>query len=219
MEDMSMLTGKTRNLGVMGWPIAHSLSPVLQNAAIVKAGLDYVYTALPVRPEQLSEAVNGLKALQFRGWNVTIPHKAAIIPLLDEIDEDARMIGAVNTVVNEVNWQEDLTSLISDLEPTRWKVLRMLPVVTKELALNDDQFQAFVDRHHILDSIMCVEGNDDMVQSYIMVDPHGRFFQNRSVGAGYDYSPLIIDMGALEAFDCMTWSAEKFVARYPRISK
>ena len=83
-----MLTGKTRNLGVMGWPIAHSLSPVLQNAAIVKAGLDYVYTALPVRPEQLSEAVNGLKALQFRGWNVTIPHKAAIIPLLDEIDED-----------------------------------------------------------------------------------------------------------------------------------
>ncbi len=125
----------------------------------------------------------------------------------------------VNTVVNEVNWQEDLTSLISDLEPTRWKVLRMLPVVTKELALNDDQFQAFVDRHHILDSIMCVEGNDDMVQSYIMVDPHGRFFQNRSVGAGYDYSPLIIDMGALEAFDCMTWSAEKFVARYPRISK
>lgn len=125
----------------------------------------------------------------------------------------------VNTVVNEVNWQEDLTSLISDLEPTRWKVLRMLPVVTKELALNDDQFQAFVDRHHILDSIMCVEGNDDMMQSYIMVDPHGRFFQNRSVGAGYDYSPLIIDMGALEAFDCMTWSAEKFVARYPRISK
>ena len=63
MEVMRMLTGKTKNLGVMGWPIAHSLSPVLQNAAIVKAGLDYVYTALPVRPDQLPEAVTGLKAL------------------------------------------------------------------------------------------------------------------------------------------------------------
>lgn len=124
----------------------------------------------------------------------------------------------INTVVNEANWQEDLSPLISDLAPTRWKVLRMLPVVTNELALCDDQFQAFVDRHRALDGIMCVEGNDDMVQSYIMVDPHGRFFQNRIVGAGYDYSPPIIDVGALVAFDRMTWSAEKFAARYPRVS-
>lgn len=96
-----MLTGTTQNIGVMGWPIAHSLSPVLQNAAIAKAGCDYVYMALPVKPKDLSQAVEGLKALQFRGWNVTIPHKAAIMPLLDEIDEDARIIGAVNTVVND----------------------------------------------------------------------------------------------------------------------
>lgn len=124
----------------------------------------------------------------------------------------------VNTVVNQANWQENLAPLISDLAPTRWKVLRMLPVVTNELALRDDQFQAFVDRHCALESIMCVEDNDDMVQSYIMVDPHGRFFQNRVVGTGYEYSPPIIDMGALAAFHRMTWSAEKFAARYPRIS-
>ena len=96
-----MITGKTQNLGVIGWPIAHSLSPVLQNAAIVKAGLDYNYTALPVAPEKLAEAVTGLKALNYRGWNVTIPHKTNIMPLLDGIDEDARIIGAVNTVVND----------------------------------------------------------------------------------------------------------------------
>lgn len=77
----------------MGWPIAHSLSPVLQNEAIAKAGLDYVYTALPVRPEQLPEAVSGLKALQFRGWNVTIPHKAAIMPHCWMQLTNARMIG------------------------------------------------------------------------------------------------------------------------------
>ena len=96
-----MNTGKTKNLGVIGWPIAHSLSPVLQNAALAAAGLDYDYIAMPVTSGQLAEAVSGLRALGFRGFNVTIPHKAAIIPLLDDIDEDARILGAVNTVVNE----------------------------------------------------------------------------------------------------------------------
>jgi radical S-adenosyl methionine domain-containing protein 2 len=64
---------------------------------------------------------------------------------------------------------------------------------------------------------MCVEDNDDMVQSYIMVDPHGRFFQNRTGQTGYDYSASIIDVGALAAFESMKWSAQKFSARYPRI--
>ena len=114
-----MLTGTTKNLAVIGWPIAHSLSPVLQNAAIEKAGIDYVYTALPVKPEDLPAAVNGLKALQFRGWNVTIPHKTAIMELLDEIDEDARIIGAVNTVVNDdghlKGFNTDVTGFIQAL--------------------------------------------------------------------------------------------------------
>ncbi|MFV0635815.1 shikimate dehydrogenase [Mitsuokella sp. WILCCON 0060] len=95
-----MIKGTTKNLGVMGWPIAHSLSPVLQNAAIEKAGLDYVYISLPVPPEKLKEAVAGLRAMNFTGWNVTIPHKQAIMAELDEVAEDARIIGAVNTVVN-----------------------------------------------------------------------------------------------------------------------
>lgn len=96
----AMIKGTTKNLGVMGWPIAHSLSPVLQNAAIEEAGIDYVYISLPVPPEKLKEAVAGLRAMQFSGWNVTIPHKQAIMAELDAVDEDARIIGAVNTVVN-----------------------------------------------------------------------------------------------------------------------
>lgn len=111
-----MIKGTTKNLGVMGWPIAHSLSPVLQNAAIAAADLDYTYMALPVKPEALAAAVNGLKALQFRGFNVTIPHKTAIMPLLDEIDKDARIIGAVNTVVNDdgklTGYNTDVTGFI-----------------------------------------------------------------------------------------------------------
>lgn len=95
-----MITGTSKNLGVIGYPIIHSLSPAMQNAAIDAAGLDAVYIAMEVSPEELTAAVKGLKATGFIGWNVTIPHKTAIISLLDEVDENARAIGAVNTVVN-----------------------------------------------------------------------------------------------------------------------
>ncbi len=73
----------------------------MQNAALEAAGLDYTYIAMPVQPRYLRSAVQGLKALGFCGINVTIPHKTTIMPLLDCVDENARMIGAVNTVVNK----------------------------------------------------------------------------------------------------------------------
>lgn len=93
-----MITGQTKNFGVIGHPIGHSLSPAMQNAGIQAAGLDCVYIAMPVEEEDLAQAVTGLKNLGFQGFNVTIPHKQAIMPFLDAIDEDARVIGAVNAV-------------------------------------------------------------------------------------------------------------------------
>jgi len=120
-----------------------------------------------------------------------------------------------NTVVSDANWQSDLRPMIETLGPSRWKVLRMLPVVTDRLAPTDAQFRAFVDRHRALGALMCVEDNDDMVQSYIMVDPHGRFFQNRPQGSGYDYSPPILAVGAEAAFGRIAWSTSKFESRYP----
>lgn len=98
-----MYTGKTKNLGVIGYPIKHSLSPVIQNAAITKAGLDYAYIAMPIAPENLKTAIEGLKAINFSGFNVTIPHKVTIMQYLDEIDDTAKFIGAVNTVKIENN--------------------------------------------------------------------------------------------------------------------
>ena len=100
-----MITGKTKLLGVIGAPIGHSLSPIIQNAALRAAGLDYVYTALPVHPDVLNSAVRGLRDAGYRGLNVTIPFKTEIIPLMNALSEDARRIGAVNTVV----MQEDGT--------------------------------------------------------------------------------------------------------------
>lgn len=115
-----MLNEKIENLGIIGYPIGHSLSPLMQNAAINEAGLSYRYTAMPVHPEDLQSAILGLKALHFRGFNVTIPHKVNIIPFLDQIDEDAKMIGAVNTVSIEdgrlLGYNTDFCGFIADLE-------------------------------------------------------------------------------------------------------
>lgn len=101
MKSVGGITGRTRLLGVMGHPIGHSLSPEMHNAALRASGADFVYVPMEVAPDDLDAAVRGLRALGFRGFNVTMPHKEAIIPLLDELDDVARVSGAVNTVVIE----------------------------------------------------------------------------------------------------------------------
>jgi shikimate dehydrogenase len=96
-----IITGKTRICALIGDPVEHSMSPAMHNAAFEKLGLDYVYLPCHVRAEHLAAAVGGLRALNFRGFNVTIPHKVTVIPLLDSLDPLAEKIGAVNTVVND----------------------------------------------------------------------------------------------------------------------
>src|SRR5215210_9252707 len=100
-ERRRMISGKTRLLAVFGQPVSHSLSPAMHNAAFAEDGLDFVYVCLDVDPADLPAAVKGAEALKFRGFNVTMPHKRSMIPLVDELDEGARISGAVNTVVIE----------------------------------------------------------------------------------------------------------------------
>ena len=87
--------------GVIGDPIAHSMSPAMQGDLFVHYGMDAVYLPFHVKANQLQDAVDGFRALGAGGFNVTVPHKTAIMPLLDKIDSLAQNIGAVNTVVNE----------------------------------------------------------------------------------------------------------------------
>ena len=94
------ISGKTKICALIGDPVEHSMSPVMHNTAYKKLGLDYVYIPFQVKPEGLEPAVAGLRALNVRGFNVTIPHKVAVIPWLDGLDPLAEKIGAVNTVVN-----------------------------------------------------------------------------------------------------------------------
>jgi len=103
MTKTKLITGKTRLLGVMGYPIEHSLSPVMHNQAIAHLGLDYVYLPMAIKPEHLEIAIASFAALGIRGFNVTIPHKQAILPLLTEISPLAQAVGAVNTV----SWREN----------------------------------------------------------------------------------------------------------------
>ena len=94
------LSGKTTVVGLFGDPVEHSFSPRMQNAAIAAAGLDAVYVPFHVTAMQLSDAVAGLRAMALRGVNLTIPHKEAACRLVDELDEQAALIGAINTIVN-----------------------------------------------------------------------------------------------------------------------
>lgn len=85
--------------GVMGWPVAHSRSPVIHNHWIAKHGLKGAYVQLSVQPEQLGDAIRGLKALGFAGCNVTVPHKVRAMQWMDELHPVAQRMKAINTIV------------------------------------------------------------------------------------------------------------------------
>src|SRR5699024_2382741 len=87
-------------MGVIGYPVKHSLSPAMHEATYKALNLNMAYHAFEVDPDNLEGAINGIKGLGLLGLNVTIPHKIAVMPLLDEIDDLAKEIGAVNTIVH-----------------------------------------------------------------------------------------------------------------------
>ena len=94
-------SGKTVVCGIVGDPIEHSMSPAMQNAAFAAKGMDWVYVAFKLDRGDVEACAHGIRAMGIRGLNVTVPHKVDIIPFLDSIDDVARRIGAVNTIVND----------------------------------------------------------------------------------------------------------------------
>ena len=99
--DQLLLNGETRLTGLLGSPVRHSISPLMHNESFRLLGLNYVYLCFDVDEAGLKAAVEGLKMCDIAGFNLTMPDKTAIIPLLDELSVGAQLIGAVNTVVNE----------------------------------------------------------------------------------------------------------------------
>ena len=93
-----MITGSTNIAGLIGHPVEHSFSPPMHNAAFNALNMDWTYVAFDVEPSNLKSAIDGARSLNIKGLNVTIPHKIEVMKYLDEIDEVARLIGAVNTI-------------------------------------------------------------------------------------------------------------------------
>jgi len=117
---MQLITGTTKLLGIIGDPVEHSFSPVMHNRAIASLGVDYVYLPLPVKSQDLAVAIAGFQAIGLVGFNITIPHKQAIIPLLCEVSDIAQGVGAVNTVYRtDQGWwgtNTDVAGFISPLQ-------------------------------------------------------------------------------------------------------
>ncbi len=95
------ISGKTTVCGLIGDPVEHSMSPAMHDLAFRELGIDYVYVAFRVKADDVGNAIAGMRALRIRGLNVTIPHKLAVAPFLDKLDDLAKKIGAVNTIVND----------------------------------------------------------------------------------------------------------------------
>ena len=96
---MTKISGHTKIVGIIGDPVQHSRSPQMHNAAIAERKLDYIYVPFHVRSGELREAIEGFKALNVLGVNVTIPHKQTVMPILDDVSHEATLIGAANTLI------------------------------------------------------------------------------------------------------------------------
>jgi quinate/shikimate dehydrogenase len=101
MSDLGRIDGRTKLIGLLATPAGHSISPAMHNLAFRKLGLNYAYMAFDVGNDRLAEIVAGMRALNIRGFNLSMPNKIKILPLLDELSPAAQFVGAVNTVVNE----------------------------------------------------------------------------------------------------------------------
>ncbi|WP_429945589.1 viperin family antiviral radical SAM protein [Bibersteinia trehalosi] len=122
----------------------------------------------------------------------------------------------VNTVVNKFNYFENLEDFIVSIKPTKWKIFQMLPLLERSfpLGITSEQFQNFLDNHKKFHNIISAENNDEMTESYLMIDPCGRFFQNQTNGKGYMYSSEILKVGIDSAFNEIEFDIEKFLSRY-----
>jgi shikimate dehydrogenase len=115
-----------KHFAVIGHPIGHSLSPLMHNTAFKLLGLDYQYEMLDIEPGSLKQAIERFREQKWGGFNVTIPHKEAIIPFIDEVVPEARAVGAVNTIVNHnsklIGYNTDIIGIERSLRPDRVKI-------------------------------------------------------------------------------------------------
>ncbi|WP_462173287.1 viperin family antiviral radical SAM protein [Pseudoalteromonas xiamenensis] len=120
----------------------------------------------------------------------------------------------INTVINSLNYEEDFSSLIGELKPYKWKVLQVMPYGADDFLISNDKFNQFVERHSGLGLPIFAESNSTMTESYLMIDPLGRFYQNSVSACGYKYSDSIIQCGVESALAQIAFNPKTFLSRY-----
>lgn len=136
------------------------------------------------------------------------------IELLRNFNKDLKI--KINTVVNEYNYNEYLGNFINLIKPDKWKIFQALSISSNEIHCNDVQYKKFLQNHKDLKVSTFTESNDEMIDSYIMIDPHGRFYQNTN--GAYVYSKSILDITESEIKKCVNVDMEKYIGRYEEIN-
>lgn len=120
----------------------------------------------------------------------------------------------INTVVNACNWRDNLLDLMEEVQPDKWKLLRVLPVHDHNLVISETQYRKYVNRHAQLAHLIAEEDNEAMKHSYLMISPEGCFYQNGEAGEGYQQSLPILDVGVEKALSDVHFDVYAFSRRY-----
>jgi len=163
---------------------------------------------------QLSLRQKEIGRVDRKGESISPDNLLHKVKLLRKVNPNIQI--KINTVVNSVNKYEDFTQLISEITPTKWKVLQVLPVKNNALQITNKTFNNFLNRHKKIDHFISSEDNRSMTHSYLMINPEGKFYQNKLNSNGYNCSGGIIETGddeALHQID-IDWSA--FINRYKK---
>jgi len=163
---------------------------------------------------QLSLRQKEIGRVDRKGESISPDNLLHKVKLLRKVNPNIQI--KINTVVNSVNKYEDFTQLISEITPTKWKVLQVLPVKNNALQITNTAFSNFLNRHKKIDHFISAEDNSSMTHSYLMINPEGKFYQNKPNSNGYNYSGSIIETGVDEALQQVEidWSA--FSNRYKK---
>jgi radical S-adenosyl methionine domain-containing protein 2 len=120
----------------------------------------------------------------------------------------------VNTVVNKFNYLENMTGVMAQVSPEKWKILRVLPVHDEQFTISNKQYHGYLKRHSALNGFIVEEDNKAMLHSYLMINPEGKFYQNGEAGAGYLHSESILDIGVARAIKQVPFDCSAFSDRY-----
>lgn len=197
------LVKHTKELGITTMVVTNGSRITREYLEQFEGALDWVGISIDSAREEVNQQLG-------RGEGDHVSQTRRVVGLLHELGMGVK----INSVVTSLSWQEDMTPLLRELRPKRWKVFQMLPIAgendgAEDLSVTPEQFQHFVELNAAADPIP--EDNEAMTDSYLMIDPQGRFFSNS--GGKLTHGPAILEYGLEVAYRATNFQFRKFVKR------